>query len=146
MRTFVSPILFGVAAVAMTFTYSSSPADDKKVEEKIENSKTTVKFDGQPERLTRLTEQQLTKKSLAEGEEIWFEGADSKQVQGWVLRPHGWTEGKKKKYPVVLLIHGGNMHASCLSNRVMESRRPSRCLGRSVVHPLEWQQYVLVAI
>ncbi|KAG8776315.1 hypothetical protein FRC16_004554, partial [Serendipita sp. 398] len=41
------------------------------------------------------------------GEEIWFAGAQDIQVHGFVLKPKGWVEGKKKKYPAVFLIHGG---------------------------------------
>ncbi|KZV71578.1 alpha/beta-hydrolase [Peniophora sp. CONT] len=37
-------------------------------------------------------------------EEFWFEG-DSRKVQGYLIKPRGWTASKK--WPVVLLIHGG---------------------------------------
>jgi len=49
----------------------------------------------------------LKHKGLSEGEEIWFTGALDKKVQGWILKPKGWKEGEKKKWPVLLLIHGG---------------------------------------
>jgi dipeptidyl aminopeptidase/acylaminoacyl peptidase len=38
-------------------------------------------------------------------EDYWFKGANGDSVQGMVLRPPQWTPGKK--FPVVLLIHGG---------------------------------------
>ncbi|TFY83863.1 hypothetical protein EWM64_g147 [Hericium alpestre] len=42
------------------------------------------------------------------GEEIWFEGAEGKQVQGWVYKPKGYKEGEgKRQWPAILLIHGG---------------------------------------
>jgi dipeptidyl aminopeptidase/acylaminoacyl peptidase len=59
------------------------------------------------EQVTRFTEVDLKEKQLAPGEEVWFEGAEGKHVQGWVLKPKGFQEGEKKKWPVVLLIHGG---------------------------------------
>jgi dipeptidyl aminopeptidase/acylaminoacyl peptidase len=50
---------------------------------------------------------------LDEGEEFWFEGAAGRQIQGWALKPKGWNEAKEKgepmqkRWPVLLLIHGG---------------------------------------
>ena len=38
-------------------------------------------------------------------EEFWFKGAGGDSVQGFVLKPPQWEAGKK--YPAVLLIHGG---------------------------------------
>ncbi|MBA2685926.1 MAG: S9 family peptidase [Gemmatimonadaceae bacterium] len=38
-------------------------------------------------------------------EDYWFRGAGGDSVQGMILRPPQWTPGKK--FPVVLLIHGG---------------------------------------
>jgi len=38
-------------------------------------------------------------------EDYWFTGAAGARVQGFVLKPPGWQAGRK--YPVVLLIHGG---------------------------------------
>ena len=61
----------------------------------------------QLDQITRFAEESLNGKGLDPGENFWFEGAEGKQVQGWALRPKGWKEGQSKKYPVVLLIHGG---------------------------------------
>ena len=58
-------------------------------------------------RITNFSEADLKDKGLSEGEEIWFTGALDKRVQGWALKPKGWKEGDKKKWPVILLIHGG---------------------------------------
>lgn len=38
-------------------------------------------------------------------EEFWFEGAYEERVQGFILKPPGFDPNKK--YPLVLLIHGG---------------------------------------
>jgi dipeptidyl aminopeptidase/acylaminoacyl peptidase len=38
-------------------------------------------------------------------EDYWFKGANGDSVQGMILRPPQWVQGKK--FPVVLLIHGG---------------------------------------
>jgi dipeptidyl aminopeptidase/acylaminoacyl peptidase len=49
----------------------------------------------------------LENKGLDPGEEFWFTGAENIQVHGFALKPKGWKIGQKKKYPAVLLIHGG---------------------------------------
>lgn len=59
------------------------------------------------EPVTRFTTDALDAKALQDGEEVWFEGAKGRQVQGWVVKPKGFEEGEEKKWPVVLLIHGG---------------------------------------
>jgi dipeptidyl aminopeptidase/acylaminoacyl peptidase len=66
----------------------------------------------QVEQITRFTEKDLKGKNLDEGEDFWFEGADGKNVHGWILKPKGFKETseaarKKKKWPVVFMIHGG---------------------------------------
>ncbi len=38
-------------------------------------------------------------------EEFWFTASDGQKVQGFILKPHGFS--KDKKYPLVYLIHGG---------------------------------------
>ncbi|HUV33802.1 MAG TPA: S9 family peptidase, partial [Candidatus Desulfaltia sp.] len=38
-------------------------------------------------------------------EEFWFTASDGVNVQGWIVKPHGYAEGEK--YPTVLQIHGG---------------------------------------
>lgn len=59
------------------------------------------------ERITNFSAVELDGKILSDGEEFWFTGAEGKLVQGWVMKPRGWTKGKTKEWPVVLLIHGG---------------------------------------
>jgi len=53
------------------------------------------------------TQAKLAEKGLSPGEEFYFVGANEKTIQGWALKPRGWMGGQEKKYPVVLLIHGG---------------------------------------
>jgi dipeptidyl aminopeptidase/acylaminoacyl peptidase len=57
-------------------------------------------------------------KVLDKGEEFWVEGAEpGRQVHSWVLKPKGWKEAKEngermtKRWPAVLLIHGGPQSA-----------------------------------
>lgn len=59
------------------------------------------------EQITRFTADNLKGKNLDEGESFWFEGANKRQVQGWALKPKGWKKDDKKRWPVVLLVHGG---------------------------------------
>ncbi|KAF5382775.1 hypothetical protein D9615_002913 [Tricholomella constricta] len=81
--------------------------DLKRLEDSILQSDEPLRFDGQAEQITRLTESALKSKKLSPGESFWFKGANDKNVQGWALKPRGWTSNEKKKWPVVLLIHGG---------------------------------------
>jgi dipeptidyl aminopeptidase/acylaminoacyl peptidase len=43
--------------------------------------------------------------ALNPAEDFWFKGAGGDSVQGFVVKPPQWESGKK--FPVVLLIHGG---------------------------------------
>ena len=58
------------------------------------------------EQLSKFSEEALHGKDLYPGEDFYFQGAEHK-IHGWVVKPSGWREGEKKKFPVVLLIHGG---------------------------------------
>jgi dipeptidyl aminopeptidase/acylaminoacyl peptidase len=58
------------------------------------------------EQLSRFSEAGLRGKSLAPGEDFYFQGAEH-EIHGWVVKPVGFEQGATKKYPVVLLIHGG---------------------------------------
>jgi dipeptidyl aminopeptidase/acylaminoacyl peptidase len=55
--------------------------------------------------LTRHNDPLLAELDLARAEGFTFTGADGDKVAGWLIRPPGFVPGKK--YPVVLLIHGG---------------------------------------
>ncbi|KAJ1303239.1 hypothetical protein OPQ81_011437 [Rhizoctonia solani] len=60
-------------------------------------------------RVSKFSKDKLSELDLSEPEEFWFKGAKDRKVQGWIVRPPGATKGKK--YPVVLLIHGGPQSA-----------------------------------
>jgi dipeptidyl aminopeptidase/acylaminoacyl peptidase len=83
------------------------------------NSITPVPFGGQIEQITRFTKDELKGKNLDEGEEFWFKGANEKDIHGWALKPKGWKANETKKWPVVLLIHGGSLQ---ISSRLSMSR------------------------
>ncbi|KAH9969542.1 alpha/beta-hydrolase [Russula dissimulans] len=65
------------------------------------------KWQGTPEQITWFTEKALVGKTLRAPEDFYFEGAEGKQVHGFVVKPHGWEEGDKKRWPGLLFIHGG---------------------------------------
>ncbi|HKK27360.1 MAG TPA: S9 family peptidase [Gemmatimonadota bacterium] len=57
-------------------------------------------------RLTRLNDDVLGHRELAEGHAITFTSSyDGKEIQGWVLQPPGFDPSRT--YPLVLEIHGG---------------------------------------
>src|SRR5262249_23511816 len=59
-----------------------------------------------PHRLTRLNDGLFSQRALAESEEIWYSSShDGRKIQGWILKPPGFDP--KKKYPLILEIHGG---------------------------------------
>jgi dipeptidyl aminopeptidase/acylaminoacyl peptidase len=56
--------------------------------------------------LTDLNSDALARKRLGEVEELWVKSsADGLDVQGWIVKPPQFQEGKK--YPLLLEIHGG---------------------------------------
>ena len=59
------------------------------------------------EQLTRLADPALAGKRLDAGADFWFTGAEGRRVHGWTLKPPGFKEGEARKWPVLLLIHGG---------------------------------------
>lgn len=79
----------------------------KSLEDEIKASETTLEFEGEIQQLTHFAADALEGKDLDNGEEFWFKGALDKDVQGWVLKPKGWKQSDQKKWPIVLMIHGG---------------------------------------
>ncbi|MFA1819864.1 prolyl oligopeptidase family serine peptidase [Virgibacillus oceani] len=61
--------------------------------------------EGALKRLTNGNESFLKEVSLSEPETLTVTAEDGWEIQGWLLRPYGFTEGKK--YPFILEIHGG---------------------------------------
>ena len=49
----------------------------------------------------------LVGKTLRSPEDVYFEGAEGKQVHGFVVEPHGWKEDGCKEWLGLLFIHGG---------------------------------------
>ncbi|KAJ7134758.1 Alpha/Beta hydrolase protein [Mycena epipterygia] len=80
-------------------------------ERDITASKQSLEFRGKIHQITRLTADALTGKDLDEGEEFWFKGALNKDVQGWLFKPKGWNKKDKKKWPVIMVVHGGPQSA-----------------------------------
>jgi dipeptidyl aminopeptidase/acylaminoacyl peptidase len=60
---------------------------------------------GTPVALTHLNDQTLNTCQLTPLEEFWVDGAEGARVQSFVVKPYGFE--KDRKYPVLMLIHGG---------------------------------------
>lgn len=78
----------------------------EQLEKELDGQHAAV-YHRQAEQITHFTEEALRGKKLSDGEDFWFKGAEDKDIQGWILKPNGWKAGEKKKWPVLLLIHGG---------------------------------------
>ncbi|KAG6842004.1 hypothetical protein C0991_004495 [Blastosporella zonata] len=81
--------------------------DLQRLEASILQSEEPIQFKSDIQQITHLTESALQGTNFSSGESFYFKGALDKDVQGWALKPRGWKEGETKKWPVVLLIHGG---------------------------------------
>ncbi len=55
--------------------------------------------------ITRTNEARLSQIDMRPAEELWFPGADGVLVHAWLVKPPGFDPSKK--YPLLLLIHGG---------------------------------------
>ena len=60
---------------------------------------------GQPKQLTHINDELFSKLNLTEPEEVWYTSFDGKKIQAWVQKPVDFDA--KKKYPLILNIHGG---------------------------------------
>ncbi|MEP6937813.1 MAG: S9 family peptidase [Chthoniobacterales bacterium] len=60
---------------------------------------------GEPRELTHVNDTLFSQLTLAEPEEISYPSFDGKSIQAWVQKPPGFDP--KKKYPLILDIHGG---------------------------------------
>jgi len=56
-------------------------------------------------RLTAMNEELLEELALTRSEKFSFKGPDEWEIDGWMLKPPGYEEGRA--YPTVLFIHGG---------------------------------------
>jgi acylaminoacyl-peptidase len=59
----------------------------------------------EPKALTDTNREILEEVSLSVPEELQMKAEDGWDIQGWLLKPYGFEEGKK--YPFILEIHGG---------------------------------------
>jgi acylaminoacyl-peptidase len=56
--------------------------------------------------ITAVNDDLLARKTLGDMEEIWYESSlDKRKIQGWIIKPPHFDP--KKKYPLILEIHGG---------------------------------------
>jgi len=55
--------------------------------------------------LTDYNQELLAEVFLSEPEEFWYKGVDGWDIQGWMMKPIGFEEGKT--YPLITQIHGG---------------------------------------
>ena len=110
-----------------------------ELETDLVNTQGDFMWDVTPEQITRFAGKMLAGKSLRPPEDFYFEGAEGKQVHGFVVKPYGWKEGDKKKWPGLLLIHGGMLTLAKPMNiqYTKQLYRSSRGLGRSVVNEVE---------
>ncbi|HEX8171550.1 MAG TPA: S9 family peptidase [Thermoanaerobaculia bacterium] len=60
---------------------------------------------GEPRRITRDNDALLAKIAMGETRDLWWTGADDAQVQGHLITPPNFDPSKK--YPGIVLIHGG---------------------------------------
>lgn len=61
--------------------------------------------DGTETRVTRENDDFLSKLALGKNEKFRYRSGDGQELDGWLIYPHGYEPGKK--YPLVLLVHGG---------------------------------------
>jgi len=65
-----------------------------------------VRGGGEAKRLTRVNDDLFAQKKPGNVEEIWYKSShDQRNVQGWIIYPPDFDP--KKKYPLILEIHGG---------------------------------------
>ena len=58
-----------------------------------------------PKQLTKFNDSLYAKLNLSEPDDVWYTSFDGKRVQTWVQKPPDFDP--KKKYPLILNIHGG---------------------------------------
>ena len=97
---FVIEDLWAVEASILTGEHARVPADAVSASISV-----SVK------QKTKFSEEGLKDVSLSAGEEFWFKGARDKDVHGWAIKPPGFKTGEKKKWPVILFIHGGTLNS-----------------------------------
>jgi dipeptidyl aminopeptidase/acylaminoacyl peptidase len=71
-------------------------------------------------RLTGLNDELFGRIHPSEPEEFWYTSFDGRRIQGWILKPPDFAEGRK--YPLILQIHGG----------------PHAAYGHTFTHEFSW--------
>lgn len=61
--------------------------------------------DGVETRVTRENDEFLSQLALGKHEKFRYRSGDGQELDGWLIYPHGYEPGKK--YPLLLLVHGG---------------------------------------
>lgn len=75
---------------------------------------------GAMKKLTGFNDELFGQLAQREPEEIWYTSFDGKRIQGWILKPPDFQEGRK--YPLILQIHGG----------------PHAAYGNTFTHEFSW--------
>lgn len=101
----------------------------RELENDLSKAKSSFEWKGKPEQITKFTENELAGKQLRPPEDFYFEGAEGKTLHGYVVKPQGWKAGNSKKWPVLLLIHGGTSFLTCLTDNVEEKLRSPGSMG-----------------
>jgi dipeptidyl aminopeptidase/acylaminoacyl peptidase len=57
--------------------------------------------------LASFAEDGLQNKMLVPVEEVWFSGAEGRKVHGFIILPPGYKKGQSKKWPALMMCHGG---------------------------------------
>jgi len=65
----------------------------------------SITRNGQPKKLTRENDALLAQIAMGATEDMWWTGADGARVQGHLVKPPHFDPAKK--YPAIVLIHGG---------------------------------------
>lgn len=58
-----------------------------------------------PAQLTRFNDELFASIAQREPEEFWYTSFDGRKIQGWILKPPDFQDGRK--YPLIIQIHGG---------------------------------------
>lgn len=65
----------------------------------------TREVGGEARRLTEINRALLDEIDLGQVEEVWFQGPDGNDLQGWIIKPPGFDPAQL--YPSIMEIHGG---------------------------------------
>ena len=65
----------------------------------------SVDAGGSMQPITHVNQKLFSELNLTEPEEFWYTSFDGRKIQAWIQKPPGYNA--KKKYPLILNIHGG---------------------------------------